>query len=158
MWSMWNAPSDRDYYDPEGLMEKEEEEEPEFCFSCYARSDQACEEWCETNRPASEPAPVDELAAEPNIVAEEQMRPYSVYVFVCLCGHEIESAELDCECPHCGRMLEVNWRCELNGNRNQYRVDRNDMEPDPRLQHGKRIGDRWLPQLLCRSNGSPKSA
>ena len=61
MWSMWNAPSDRDYYDPLGL---EDVDEPEICEGCGARWDRACEEWCETNRPASEPVPVGCLAVE----------------------------------------------------------------------------------------------
>ena len=30
MWSMWNAPSDRDYYDPLGL--DCDEDEPETCI------------------------------------------------------------------------------------------------------------------------------
>jgi len=57
MWSMWNAPSDRDYYDPDGR--GEEDDEPEGCVHCGARSDQACEEWCTTNAPASEAASED---------------------------------------------------------------------------------------------------
>ena len=57
MWSMWNAPSDRDYYDPYGS--DEQDEEPEYCCHCGARWDQACEEWCSTNAPASEPAPTE---------------------------------------------------------------------------------------------------
>jgi len=52
MWSMWNAPSDRDYYEPYGR--DEEDEEPEYCQHCGARWDQPCEEWCDTNAPASE--------------------------------------------------------------------------------------------------------
>ena len=52
MWSIWNAPSDRDYYDPSGL--DEGDEQPEYCQHCGARWDQACEEWCDTNAPASE--------------------------------------------------------------------------------------------------------
>ena len=58
MWSMWNAPSDRDYYDPLGL--DSDEDESEICEDCDARSDrgEACEEWCETNRPVPEPVPV----------------------------------------------------------------------------------------------------
>jgi len=51
MWSMWNAPSDRDYYEQFSPPEEEER-----CFSCGAGELQACEEWCETNRPAEEPA------------------------------------------------------------------------------------------------------
>ncbi len=57
MWSMWNAPSDRDYYDPYGS--DEQGEEPEYCGHCGARWDQACEEWCCTNAPASEPTPTE---------------------------------------------------------------------------------------------------
>ena len=57
MWSMWNAPSDRDYYDPYGA--DEQDEEPEYCCHCGARWDQACEEWCFTNAPASEPVPTE---------------------------------------------------------------------------------------------------
>ena len=56
MWSMWNAPSDRDYYDPLGL--DSDEDESEICEDCGARWHQACEDWCETNRPAPEPVPV----------------------------------------------------------------------------------------------------
>ncbi len=33
MWSMWDAPSDRDYYDPEGLLEEPDEEDPLDAFS-----------------------------------------------------------------------------------------------------------------------------
>jgi hypothetical protein len=62
MWSMWNAPSDRDYYDPLGL--DCDEDEPEICEDCGARRNQACEEWCETNRAEPEPAPVSCLAVE----------------------------------------------------------------------------------------------
>ena len=64
MWSMWNAPSDRDYYDPLGL---DDVDEPEICEDCGARWDRACEEWCETNRPASEPVPVSCLAVEEHV-------------------------------------------------------------------------------------------
>ena len=58
MWSMWNAPSDRDYYDPLGL--DCDENECEICEDCGARSDrgEACEDWCETNRPVREPVPI----------------------------------------------------------------------------------------------------
>jgi len=50
MWSMWNAPSDRDYYDPFGL--DCDDCEPEICGDCSARWDrgEACEEWSATNR------------------------------------------------------------------------------------------------------------
>ena len=67
MWSMWNAPSDRDYYEPYGR--DEEDEEPEYCQHCGARWDQACEEWCDTNVPASEapPAGQTERGASPGI-------------------------------------------------------------------------------------------
>ena len=56
MWSMWNAPSDRDYYDPLGL--DCDEDEPEICEDCGARWNQACEDWCETNRPVAETVPI----------------------------------------------------------------------------------------------------
>ncbi len=55
MRSMWNAPSDRDYY---GDGEPEPEER---CLDCGAGELEACEPWCETNRPAEEAAPVPEL-------------------------------------------------------------------------------------------------
>jgi hypothetical protein len=45
------------------------------------------------------------------------MKLYSVYVFVCLCGNEMESAESECECPRCGRKVELNWGCEPDGDR-----------------------------------------
>ena len=53
MWSMWNAPSDRDYYDALGL--DCDVDEPEICGDCRARWDlgEGCEEWCETNRPVA---------------------------------------------------------------------------------------------------------
>src|SRR5215469_17249112 len=69
MWSMWNAPSDRDYYDPLGL---EDVDEPEICEGCGARWNRACEEWCETNRPASEPVPVSCPAVEEQEVYLEE--------------------------------------------------------------------------------------
>jgi len=34
MWSMWNAPSARDYYDQYGS--DEQNEEPEYCCHCGA--------------------------------------------------------------------------------------------------------------------------
>jgi hypothetical protein len=52
MWSMWNAPSDRDYYEAYGW--DEEDDQSEYCQHCGARWDQACEEWCDSNAPASE--------------------------------------------------------------------------------------------------------
>ena len=66
MLSIWNAPSDRDYYDQFRIDELEED--PEYCVHCGARWwDQACEEWCCSNAPASEPASTDGAAsaAEP---------------------------------------------------------------------------------------------
>jgi hypothetical protein len=50
MWSMWNAPSDRDCYDPLGL--DCDQDEPEICGDCSARWDrgEACEDLCTTNR------------------------------------------------------------------------------------------------------------
>ena len=59
---MWNAPSDRDYYDQFGL--DCAEDEPEICEDCGARWDRACEERCETNRPVPEPVPVSCRAVE----------------------------------------------------------------------------------------------
>jgi len=59
MWSMWNAPSDRDYYDPLG-----DEDKLEICEDCGAGWDQACEEWCATNWAEPEPAPASCLAVE----------------------------------------------------------------------------------------------
>ena len=60
MWSMWNAPSDRDYYDPFGV--DCDVDEPEICGDCSAQWDrgEACEDWCETNRPVPEPVAVSE--------------------------------------------------------------------------------------------------
>lgn len=55
MWSMWDAPSDRDYYDQFNL-HPEEEEEPN-CWDCGARWDQVCGECCPSRLPAAEPAP-----------------------------------------------------------------------------------------------------
>lgn len=65
MWSMWNAPSDRDYYDSCGWDECEEDDEPKYCGHCGARWDQACEEWCYTNAPAFEPGPTEDTEREP---------------------------------------------------------------------------------------------
>ena len=61
---MWNATSDRDYYDPLGL--DCDLDEPEICEDCGARWDrgEACEDWCETNRPVPEPVPVSCLAVD----------------------------------------------------------------------------------------------
>jgi hypothetical protein len=61
MYSMWNAPSDRDYYDSLGAGSTyPDEDEAEICQCCGARLDlgEACEEWCMTNQAASEPVPV----------------------------------------------------------------------------------------------------
>jgi hypothetical protein len=62
MWSMWNAPSDRDYYEPYGP--DDEDEQPQHCQHCGAREDQACEEWCDTNTPASEAPPSGQTGLE----------------------------------------------------------------------------------------------
>ena len=64
MWSMWNAPSDRDYYDSLGA--DCDEDEPDICGDCGARWDrgEACEDWCATNRAEPEPVPVSRLAVE----------------------------------------------------------------------------------------------
>ena len=65
MWSMWNAPSDRDYYDSSIWDECEEDDEPEYCGQCGAGWHQACEDWCDTNAPASEPAPTEDTEPVP---------------------------------------------------------------------------------------------
>ena len=64
MSSMWNAPSDSDYYEPFGAYCGEDE--PEICGDCGARWDlgEACEDRCETNRPVPEPVPVSCPAVE----------------------------------------------------------------------------------------------
>jgi len=64
MWSMWNAPSDLDYYDSFGAFC--DEDEAEICEDCGARWNlgEACEEWCETNRPVPEPIRVSSPAVE----------------------------------------------------------------------------------------------
>ena len=49
MYSMWDAPSDRDYLDQFNPPEMEEPEPP--CL-CGAGADQACEQWCDTYAPA----------------------------------------------------------------------------------------------------------
>ena len=54
MWSMWNAPSDLDYYGQ--FAEQGDEEDQDIC-GCGARDWQACEEDCPDNLPAEEPAP-----------------------------------------------------------------------------------------------------
>jgi hypothetical protein len=61
---MWNAPSDRDYYDPFGL--DYDDGEPDICEDCGARWDrgEAGEDWCATNRPVPEAVPVSCLAVE----------------------------------------------------------------------------------------------
>jgi hypothetical protein len=48
MCSLWNAPSDPDYYDPVGAYC--DEDETEICGDSSARWDrgEACEDWCET--------------------------------------------------------------------------------------------------------------
>ena len=70
MWSMWNAPSDRDYYEPMGL--DCDEDEPEICGDCSARWDrgEACEDWCETNRPVPEPVAVSCLEQKVTFLEE----------------------------------------------------------------------------------------
>jgi hypothetical protein len=65
MWSMWNAPSDRDYYDSRGWDEFDEDDEPRYCGHCGAQWDQACEESCYTNAPAFEPPPTEATEREP---------------------------------------------------------------------------------------------
>ena len=62
MWSMWNAPSDRDYFDPLGL--DCDADEPEICEDCGARWDrgEACED-CLRNESAHVGAGTDQLLA-----------------------------------------------------------------------------------------------
>lgn len=50
MMSMWTAPSDRDYYAFDSI--EEYDYDPDFCLSCGAYPNQACEPWCETRMPA----------------------------------------------------------------------------------------------------------
>ena len=60
MWSIWNAPSDRDYYDQFGSRWPDE---PELCHDCGAllEDSQPHEPWCPASlRPAAEPAPSEE--------------------------------------------------------------------------------------------------
>jgi hypothetical protein len=61
---MWNAPSDRDYYDSLGAYW--DEDQGEVCGDCGARLDlrEACEEWCETNRAKPEPVAASGLAVD----------------------------------------------------------------------------------------------
>jgi hypothetical protein len=64
MWSMWNAPSDRDYYN--WWSADCDEDEPDICGGCGARWDlgETCEEWCATNRAEPEPVPITRLGVE----------------------------------------------------------------------------------------------
>jgi hypothetical protein len=67
MYSMWNAPSDRDYYASlDGGSGYPDADDVERCWCCGARweSGDACEEWCETNQAALEPAPDLRVATE----------------------------------------------------------------------------------------------
>ena len=59
MYSMWTAPSDRDYYDPHGLDEQPDDDEPPC--SCGAQYGEACEEWCDTRLPAEQSAEEQEM-------------------------------------------------------------------------------------------------
>lgn len=52
MWSIWNAPSDRDYYDQFCGLEPEPEDDR--CVDCGAHEEQACEFDCLTRRLATE--------------------------------------------------------------------------------------------------------
>jgi hypothetical protein len=75
MWSMWNAPSDRDYYDPQGMSDEREEEN--YCHCCGARDSQICEPWCASNSAASEAASVseaDEPADPPRAISPDWSR------------------------------------------------------------------------------------
>jgi hypothetical protein len=64
MWSIWGAPSDLEYYDSLGA--DRDVDEPRICEDCGARWDrrEACEDWCETNRPVPEPVPVSCLGSK----------------------------------------------------------------------------------------------
>lgn len=38
------------------------------------------------------------------------MREKSVYLIPCICGHVVESHEVETKCPKCGQLLKVeNW-------------------------------------------------
>ena len=79
MWSMWDTPSDRDYHDQFGWND-EQDDEPEYCGQCGARWDQPCEEWCYSNLPAAEPAPIDDDEPAPTTgtaVFQIQSRQFS---------------------------------------------------------------------------------
>lgn len=56
MWSMWDAPSDRDYY--EQFNPYPPDEDDERCIDCGARWDkgEVCEPGCIYNQPAEEPS------------------------------------------------------------------------------------------------------
>lgn len=54
-WSIWNAPSDRDYYEQLGPRWPED---PEHCHECGAAvEEQPHEPWCPENKPSKEAAP-----------------------------------------------------------------------------------------------------
>ena len=53
MWSMWNAPSDRDYYEQ---FDRRYDEDDERCLDCGASWKQVCEEDCPTRMASEEPA------------------------------------------------------------------------------------------------------
>jgi hypothetical protein len=36
----------------------------------------------------------------------------SVFLVTCPCGHQIESHLAKCTCPHCGRLLVIDWPAE----------------------------------------------
>lgn len=60
MYSMWSAPSDRDYcVSLDAGSEYPNADDTEICRCCGARWDsgEACEEWCVTNQAALELAP-----------------------------------------------------------------------------------------------------
>ena len=77
MCSMWNAPSDRDYYDQFGAYC--DEDEPETCGDCDARwyRGEACEHWCETNRSKDGQMSADAFVrrSSPSFIAGSLRRP-----------------------------------------------------------------------------------
>jgi hypothetical protein len=65
MWSMWNPPSDRTITIRAAGTNSKKNDEPKYCGHCGARLDQACEEWCYANAPASEPTLTEGTEREP---------------------------------------------------------------------------------------------
>lgn len=64
-WTIWDAPSDRDYYGQQAnasftCEDDDEDGDPNACRECGATPDEAHEEWCPYHRSAPEPAPIPE--------------------------------------------------------------------------------------------------